>query len=339
MILPMSKVRILGPREGLAEVLPFLQDFGQLHLTSPKESADVSPLRQEPADELRERHLVRVRHAVHAALEALGQEPVSTGRVPEEFDRATLSRWARLARAVRSEVTALSEKKRTLEEERAFLGRFRQFFGSFQALAEAAAQWPGAAAYHVILPAGGEGALLRLEEGLRAMLGEDFEIWSQELDTGETGVLIMAPKTSEGRLEELFRASRVEEVELPGMDEGLTPAETMPRIVARFDAIPKAVAAVEESLARLGRRHRRTLEDAEAATADALARIQAVERAGSTDHAFVIEGWLPRSQRQVLERALQKALGSTTVVEEISREEWVGEDVPVVLHNPRIFNA
>lgn len=337
MILPMSKVRILGPRERLAAVLPILQDFGQLHLTSPAESADVSAVPQEPADERWERHLTRVRHAVHSALEALGQEPAPTKRPSEALDRATLSRWARSARSVHKEATALLDKKRSLEEERAFLGRYRQFFGSFQDLAEAAAQWPGAAAYHVILPAGGGRALARLEEGLRAMLGEDFEIWSQRLDTGETGVLLLAPRTSDERLEELFRASRVEEVELPGMAEGLTPAETIPRIVARFDAIPRAVAAVDESLVRLGRKHRRTLEEAEAALADALARIDAVERAGATDHAFVVEGWLPRSQRPLLERELQRVLGDTTVVEEVSQEEWVGEDVPVVLHNPRIF--
>ncbi|HSH75048.1 MAG TPA: hypothetical protein VLA09_05175, partial [Longimicrobiales bacterium] len=43
------------------------------------------------------------------------------------------------------------------------------------------------------------------------------------------------------------------------------------------------------------------------------------------------------SQTTALRKQLERSLGETTVLEEISREEWVGEDVPVVLRNPRLF--
>jgi len=87
----------------------------------------------------------------------------------------------------------------------------------------------------------------------------------------------------------------------------------------------------------LAGKHARALGQAEEALTDALARVEAAEHAGATDHAFVVEGWLPSSQRLPLERQLAKALGDTVVVEEVSREEWVGEDVPVVMRNPRLF--
>jgi V/A-type H+-transporting ATPase subunit I len=238
---------------------------------------------------------------------------------------------------VRARAEALREEKDSLEEERALLARYRQFFSSFQSLTEATSRWPEAAAYHVILPGGGDGPLDFLREGLREILGEDFEIWSQELETGEKGVLILVPQASNVRLEELFRTARVQEVELPGADEGLTPAEAIPRILERLDMIPPAIQHVEESLARLRRRDAETLKGAEAALIDDLARIDMVERAAETDYAFILEGWLPTSQRPAFQRELEKALGDTTVVEEISREEWEGEDVPVVLHNPRLF--
>jgi V/A-type H+-transporting ATPase subunit I len=51
----------------------------------------------------------------------------------------------------------------------------------------------------------------------------------------------------------------------------------------------------------------------------------------------VLEGWLPAAQRAKLRAALDEGVGKATVVEEIDREEWVGEEVPVVLENPRIF--
>jgi len=168
------------------------------------------------------------------------------------------------------------------------------------------------------------------------MLGEEFEIWSREIDTGETGVLILVPRASSERIEELFAAARVQEVELPGTSEGLS-AEAIPRIVKRYDAIPEELRGVEESLGRVARKHGSTLAAAEAALSDELARLDAVERTAATEHAFVLEGWLPTSQTPALRKELEKALGGTTVIEEVLQEEWVGEHVPVVLRNPRLF--
>jgi V/A-type H+/Na+-transporting ATPase subunit I len=334
----MSKVRIMGPRALLPEVLPTLQDFGQLHLTPPKEVEGMTLVRPDPTDERRARQLGRIRTVVHAALDALAA-PTTTRPpgVPVRPDRGTLAGWARLARRAGREARALRDRSAALGEERAFLARYRQFFGSFQALAEAAAQWPGAAAYHVVLPRGGARSLGRLREGLREMLGEEFEIWSREIETGETGVLILVPRTSSEKIEELFAAARVQEVELPGTSEGLSPAEAIPRIVERYDAIPEEIRALEESRARLARLHGSTFALAEASLGDELARLDAVERTAATEHAFVLEGWLPTSHTPALRKELEKAVGGATVVEEVLQEEWVGERVPVVLHNPRLF--
>jgi len=338
MILPMSKVRVLGARELLPDVLPILQDFGQMHLTPPREAAGVHRVRPDQAQERWARQLGRIRQSVRAALDALGGPAASVSRgVPTGADRETLASWVRLARRVRREARALRERKVGLEEERAFLARYWKFFGPFQDLAEAAARWPGAAAYHVVLPRGGERPLARLKAGLREMLGEEFEIWSREIETGETGVLMLVPGTASERLEKLFTAERVEEIDLPGASGGLSAAQAIPRIVERYDAILGEVRALEASLADLARRHEETLARAHGTLTDELARLEAVERTAATNNAFVLEGWLPTSQVPALRSDLEKALGETTVVEEVSREEWVGEDVPVVLRNPRLF--
>jgi V/A-type H+-transporting ATPase subunit I len=338
MILPMSKVRILGPRARLQEVLPILQDFGQLHLTPPKEAAGVSPARPSVAEGRWDRQVRRVRDTVRSAIDALGGSAAArTGRASVRADRMTLASWARRARAVRREARALHDRLEALREERAFLARYRQFFGSFQALAEAAAQWPGAAAYHVVLPRGGSRSLGRLKEGLRELLDDDFELWSREIETGETGVLILVPRSSSERIEELFTAAQVQEVALPGAAEGLTPAQAIPRMVERYDAIPDELRSTEESLARLARRDAPVLASAHAALCDELARLDAVDRAATTEHAFVLEGWLPSARTATLRADLVAAVGDTTVVEEVAQEEWVGEEVPVVLRNPRLF--
>jgi V/A-type H+-transporting ATPase subunit I len=338
MILPMSKVRILGPRAVLPDVLPALQDFGQLHLSPPKEAAGMTLGHSDLGDPRRARQLGRIRSAVTEALEALGEVPRQRAKQsPAPTDREALADWARVARSVGRQARVLRARRKALEEERAFLGRYWQFFGTFQDLAEAAARWPEAAIYHVVLPRGGERSLARLQAGLRELLGEEFEVWSKPIDTGETGVLILVPGKSSERLEKLFVAERVEEVQLPGSAEGLGPSEAIPRIVGRYDAVLEEIRALESSAAELAREHGPTLERARAALEDELARHAAVERTAATTHAFVLEGWAPSSQMPALRAAVAKAAGETTVVEEVEREEWRGENVPVVLKNPRLF--
>jgi V/A-type H+-transporting ATPase subunit I len=275
---------------------------------------------------------------VASTLEALGDTPRRRpSDVPARPGRDTLAHWARLARSAGGEALGLKARRNALEEERAFLARYWQFFGTFQDLAAAAAKWPGAAIYHVVLPKGGERPLARLRAGLSAMLGDEFEIWSKQIDTGETGVLIMVPSASSGRLEALFAAERVEELTLPGSTDGLAPGDAIPRIVDRYDAVLDELGTIETSRAELAERHGPTLERALAALQDELARHDAVERTAATPHAFVLEGWTPSSQVGVLRSVLAKTLGSATLVEEVEREEWRGEQAPVVLKNPRLF--
>lgn len=337
MILPMSKVRIMGPRGLLPRVMPILQDFGQLHLTRPKEPAGVTPALRDPEEERRERRLERIREVVSRALRALGEQSVPGRARAPAGDRTTLAGWARLARKVRTDAEAMRDRKAALEEERTFLARYRELFGSFQSFAEAVSQWPGATAYHVVLPKGGHRALEQLKDGLGEMLGEEFAIWSRELPSGETAALILIPRASDEGLEELFRAARVQDIELPGTLEGLSPAESIPRIVRRVEAIPGELRRVEESLTRLRRRYGDTLREAEAGLTDRLSCLETAEQAGVTPHAFILEGWVPTGEMARLEKELAERLGDTTVVEKISSEEWVGEDVPVVIRNPRLF--
>jgi len=50
-----------------------------------------------------------------------------------------------------------------------------------------------------------------------------------------------------------------------------------------------------------------------------------------------VEGWLPASERPALERMLLEREAGRVLVEDVGRETWSAEDVPVELANPRLF--
>lgn len=336
MIVPMSRVRVFGPKDRLSPTLAALQDFGGLHVIPPAEASQVRPLRREADEERRERHLRRARSSIRRALDALGISG-SLPRVGASAEPSEVARWVRLARSVGREARALADRRAALEEERALLARYRPFFSTFEAMSEEAGSWPDVAAYFVVLPDEGAPHMQRLREGLTEVVGDAFELWSRSLEGGGTGVLILVAESAEEALESLIRSSRLEEIDLPGREEGLTPAESIHRIVRRLEEIPGETERVETSIRELRSRHGPTLRAAEATLADELARVDVVQRTGETDHAFIVEGWVPEARSEELRRQLQELVGGAIVVEVLEREEWVGDPAPVVLRNPRLF--
>ena len=57
MILPMSRVRIMGPRQRLDQVLAALQDLGLLHLSAPEAPTPLEPVQLTPTQARAREHL------------------------------------------------------------------------------------------------------------------------------------------------------------------------------------------------------------------------------------------------------------------------------------------
>lgn len=337
MIVPMARVRILGPKELLPATLPVLQDFGRLHVTPPAADSEVAPVTRDAAEQRQDDQLRRARAEISGALDALGMPESPAVGGGEDLQRSKVAGWVRTARRVGRRAGALRDHRARLEEERALLARYRPFLSTFEEMSDAITEWHDVAAFLVLLPEAERASLSRLRESLHELVGEAFELWAHRLESGERGVLIVVSESAAEAMDRLISSSGLQEVQLPGADEGLSPVESIRRVGRRLDELPRELAAVEEELQALRSRHGDELGRADAALADELARVDVTERAGETRHAFVVEGWLPEAQVPHLRSELAHNVGDTTVVEELEREEWVGDDAPVVLHNPRLF--
>jgi V/A-type H+-transporting ATPase subunit I len=71
---------------------------------------------------------------------------------------------------------------------------------------------------------------------------------------------------------------------------------------------------------------------------DILSSLDALEHCAATSHAYALEGWTPRSDARRLAATLRHDIGPMISVEEVAEENWTGEQVPVVLSNPRLFH-
>ena len=330
----MSRVRMIGPRERLQETLGVLQDFGRVQLDRIPSNGSLRAASPDQRTERERRALRRMFDDADAAIDLLSV-PAGTEQAVA-VTRGPLADWARIARRVRRQAEALRAREQALADERAVLGRYRGFFDAFRVLLAELANAQHLRAYGVMLPAAERGRVDKLADALREELEVEVVVTSRTLASGDIAVLIAVPVEARERMERAFGAARIAEVPLPSgyADQSLT--EAAPAILARLDDIPRQVAEILQERAALASRWGSELRTIRASASDRLSAAAATDLTVATQHAFVIEGWLPRDDMPRLRSLVEQRLGDL-VVEELAREEWSGAEAPVVLSNPRLF--
>jgi V/A-type H+-transporting ATPase subunit I len=340
MIIEMSKVRILGPRERLPDVLRSLQDLGILHLAPPSVAQPLTALALSPREERERRHLQAALDDVEHAIAELGLPAgAGSGGGPRPGAATTndFARWARVAGRTRRAAERLKAQSVELDEERALILKYQHFFSAFRSLLESEARWPNATAYHVLLKHGDTESLHKLRTSLTAVIGDEYQLYTQPLPTGETALLVVVSAKAAGRVERLMAEAQVEEIPVPAAYGGKSLTDAIPRMLARLGELPQELEKIRRERDSLARRHGPELRRARAGLHDRLRELGALPLSGVTPRAFVLEGWLPADARSNLAATLHKSFGDDVVVSELSSEEWASQDAPVVLRNPRLF--
>ena len=333
----MQKVRIIGPRSRLADAVDLLQDAGVLHLCRAPAEPPLSPLDLTPRQQ---RHARAVRAALEDVEEALARLADAT-ELPSPAVRASergrhLPEHVRLARRTRRAAEAISAARTSREEE---CERLRHLARALSAFAEMDGRARDATrrTFYLVLSENVSDAVTRLERALRESIGGGFELETRRIAGGEVAVALGVPSGAAERIEALLPEVGVGELELPDEVARLGPEKGLEVLRRRLDALAEELAALSGQRAELAAARVGALQEARAACNDWLLAMDAWRHAAASRHLFVLEGWLPESERPALERMLIEREAGRVLVEDMARETWSAEDVPVELANPRLF--
>jgi V/A-type H+-transporting ATPase subunit I len=336
-IIPMSRIRLLGPRGHLDAVLAALQDTGLVHLAEPRSGKLLQRVSLSEREARQAQHLrALVRDVDGLPLRVAPDrpaEPAAPAREPPESRE--FARWARSANRARRQVTRLDRRIQELEVERASVARFEQFVIAFRGLL------PNGGgrmqSYHLILRGEDTQAVARLRGAFSAVLGEQFALEAADLPSGERAALLLVPNAETTGVERMLAQSGVHELSLPAGVQSASLGAALPALAERREKLDRELAELTRRREELLSAEGPTLVRARFAAQDRLLELGAREHAGITPRSFVLEGWVPAAAKDRLTRALARQCGASIVVEEMSREEWRGEEAPVVLTNPRLF--
>ena len=333
MIVRMVRVRIAGPRPLLDRTLTVLQDLGVLHVDRPPVPERATPDRVIARER---RHVERSLADVETALNGL-QVPVDThaqGESPPSAPDAV-----RRARHVRRRADVLTARRASLEEERALLLRYREFFQVFQALVGHELTWPDGQVFYVVLKAGVEGVLPDLKRRLEEAVGGEAELLSRALSSGEWAALILASARAAPKVSALLTASRIEELPAPAGVGETNLQRALPAIKARLALIDETLQALDRERQTLALADGVWLSGFRAFLRDEQLRLDARTQVFAAEYLFVLEGWLPAPRLRDLQQRVEQSLGPEVILSMLRAEDWMGavETAPVTLHNPPLF--
>jgi len=236
MIIPMAKVRLLGARARLPDVLASLQDLGVLHLDDTATTESLQPLALTARQRRLHRQLVRMLDDIDTALATFGsisRRSVTAGSADP------LPPLARLARRARLAAERIASRSAGLAEEKALILKYRDFFAAFASALAGVAHYPHLTTYAVVVPARERGVIQRLGDALRAEIGPEFAFSTHDLASGDVALLLVLPKSFAEKMERALADARLPEIPMPAAYGGSTLASAVPRMLTRLKEIPR----------------------------------------------------------------------------------------------------
>lgn len=337
---PMAKVAVVGPRSKMAATIETIHRLRLLHIedyTADDEFFDLgTPL---PEGSKVSERLVRIRGVMKgAAMEAPSDaRPFTTGNL-EALSGKLEEVEEDLIHLVEKRDKARDEAK-NLEEQRAILQRIANLSVPTRLLS----------GYGSLTTATGFVSKDADLVGLQAVSPHIETLESME-DEGKF-IVVFAPKDAERGLLDALTKLGFQPIEVPPLPG--KPAEEIARLSTQITETQTEVNRLEEKIATIRERHASAffaLDEHLSIEAD---KATAPVRFRTTDHSFMVEGWIPAGEFARLEQALARATQNgvyTTRIQRASRtgaahgahaehsehhgEEVVEEVVPVMLKNP-----
>jgi len=334
MIVPMSRVTVLGPRRVQAAVVDAVQGLGVLHVDhvrSTEEGIKPQPLPQDAEAARAAIDAVRTRaEAILTLLPVLETPPIETARYASEPPDAL----GRRLDAVEHEVQDLTRRLLETEEEQEIL---RAYGRAIQVLAPLLALLEGSRtleAIGFILETKGPGTLETVRAELAAATEGRMEFVSRPLDEHHVGAVVAFARQDAESVRTALARAGANELRLPARVQGQPLAQAVVSLQARTQALPGEIEDLRRQLMELSRRHRAEIAAIATAARDAVHRFELMAQVPQSRYAFMLYGWVPTRQVAGVRAGLRGRFGDDALMYDEPAPVHHAEHVPVALQNP-----
>ena len=351
MLVPMTRIELIGPKSRFSNVVALLHEQGSVQL---QDLSKVISQGEMPVDQMsitspvqveRERledMLIRVR-AIVRSLHAPGTRIAEDKRVAEYTRMARLSddelsaEISRVIDEVEDRTADLAQSQIEMQNELTLLARYEPLLHKIQPLAEQIVTTGAFESVALLVERRYKGALEQLKEELDTLTHCQCEIISIDVDEDTTAAIVVFNKTYSEPVHKLLAVENINQIRLPSDLEGMPFDAAYTTIIERRASLPKELEAVRRELDTLSSKWLLRLSTIRDVLADKVDEIIAIPKFGETGYAFVITGWMPLDDLPRMRDALQRSFGDDVILtnHEIDQKDFT--DTPVAFKNPKFM--
>lgn len=340
MQLTMAKVQIVGTQTCLGSTLATLQRLGVVQIEDTSVSTvGLDRLPRDSVLEERRQALVSLLAHLDAILSALPRRPVAAA--PAAYDQTTAEPIDTLVSRLRGELNPLAEQVRALTarreklvEEKVSLPRYEATIRKLMPLAGEIPAYERFATVALLIDRRFEDMLGLIQQELAYLTQEQIELVSGIVDPETIGAILVFPEEYSDEVNQLLGREHISQVRLPDELAGIPFNRALATIHTRLDSISREIAEVDNRLEALSEEWYGRLATYRPVLHDQLNVLNVRSRLAATEYTFVLIGWVPERDLEMVQDTLQAEVGDEIVVSRLSLSPEEREEVPVVLRNP-----
>jgi V/A-type H+-transporting ATPase subunit I len=338
-IVRMSKVEIVGPKNLILAVLAVIREQGVFHIDPDyrrvSEDGREATLAALTPDELviSERQLLEdLGGKIDELTACLPKVPVRESYVSPQ---AIVGSVSVIVEKHRSFCRGLSRRKEAMRKELAELDRHKGLLETLEELFAGIGDTAGLDFIGVALTE--PGAAEHISELLTGPTFGRFEIFPATTGDGSMIALLAVQKGFAGRIKQMLSDERIPELPIPQPFENLTFAGKIRYSRKRVADLSAGITAIDAELEKFARRWLVIYRRVRKWLYGRLALLKTTATVYETKLCFLINGWIPTADVPRLSKRLAERFGGRVVVEEQEIREADLERIPVAIRNPAYF--
>jgi len=342
MLVPMTKVRLLGARREVERVVDELHQLGLVEIADARASLAGEELGGDQERARRRERLRRLAARTDELVSPIAGDAPRRDAAQEPLGRpldlvaleAEVEPMASAAEAAAHRLSALRDEQLDLP---GFLEPLRRLLPLVPELADLDDEELGALRLDtvaLVLNTDDEQLVLALREQLAEELGARFELVWTRVGAGGVGCLVVFPQQERRAVHALLGHVQVRQAELPESFQRLSLRAAVEAMQRRLAALPDLIAGVECEREVEVRPQAARLGVLRATIADEFERLDALDRFAATKCTFVAECWVPRRGLAHLRGEVEARLGNAVLVEDLATSRSDPE-APLLMRNVR----
>ncbi|MCX7831616.1 MAG: hypothetical protein N2440_01800 [Actinobacteria bacterium] len=346
MILPMSKIEIIGRRSDYSKVISTLHSLGCVEIEDIKKEIVVGdptirPLEPDEESKISKQKIEEILMKVNSILSFV----VKKEKTPKPNEEKVSELWElrnedlirrieKLIGRIDEQTRELTQKLTSLESELSLLKNFEVVVSKVEPLVRHFSGVKGYETVALLVEKKHRVVIDILYDEIKKITGDKFEIATAEVDDKTVAALIFYPKEFSAPVHNLLWEENVSEIKLPKDFAEMPFEEAVKRIRSRLKELPEKISKLRRELDEQSKEWVDDLISAKHVLENRLQEFQVFDMVGQTEFAFVIIGWTPKKYLDLIQRSLIKQFNNKVIVNELELSEEEREHAPICMENP-----